>query len=432
MKKVIFDFILNSFDLITISGLLNKVLVVRSISRTTKNLILTFIVLCVVLLNNNFLNMNSIVVPNIILIVTVLFFYYDSLKKKFWWGLNVILIGIVSHGLSFVIIKICFPDLLFITKHSSYYYEMQVMLSEVIKFFIFLWIPFIYRVDDYRKRNTSKCLDVFLISLPIVTLIMLGSHCELILKSDERPNPFLSLISVMGVLSINIAMQWTLEKLNKAYGEMMEQELVNLNNAKKNNYYDNLEKSQKEIRVTRHNMKNELLTLQGLLKDQRNKEADAFIKEILSDIRNTVTQKYTPNYVLNYLLTEKISLATEKNVLVTIDCFLPEKFSLSNNVIANVFGNLLDNAIEACDKITEGEKSIDIKIKYHERQLYLEVSNSYNPKFLNSSLVTKKKDRRNHGFGLKSVRKIVKENSGIIDIRIEEHKFYVNIVLWDL
>lgn len=68
------------------------------------------------------------------------------------------------------------------------------------------------------------------------------------------------------------------------------------------------------------------MTLQGLLKDQRNKEADAFIKEILSDIGNTVTQKYTPNYVLNYLLTEKISLATEKNVLVTIDCFLPENF----------------------------------------------------------------------------------------------------------
>lgn len=64
---------------------------------------------------------------------------------------------------------------------------------------------------------------------------------------------------------------------------------------------------------------------------------------------------------------------------------------MSNNVIANVFGNLLDNAIEACDKIIEGEKSIDIKIKYHERQLYLEVSNSYNPKFLNSSLVTKKR-----------------------------------------
>lgn len=62
---------------------------------------------------------------------------------------------------------------------------------------------------------------------------MLGSHCELILKSGERPNPILSLISVMGVLSINIAMQWTHEKLNKAYGEMMEQELVNLNNAKK-------------------------------------------------------------------------------------------------------------------------------------------------------------------------------------------------------
>uniref|UniRef100_UPI00406D2A13 GHKL domain-containing protein n=1 Tax=Paenibacillus sp. FSL H7-0442 TaxID=2921435 RepID=UPI00406D2A13 len=38
---------------------------------------------------------------------------------------------------------------------------------------------------------------------------------------------------------------------------------------------------------------------------------------------------------------------------------------------SKIFGNLLDNAIETCDKIFEGEKTIDIKIKYHQKQNFV-------------------------------------------------------------
>ncbi|MGW9531216.1 ATP-binding protein [Paenibacillus terrae] len=100
--------------------------------------------------------------------------------------------------------------------------------------------------------------------------------------------------------------------------------------------------------------------------------------------------------------------------------------------MAVVFGNLLDNAIEGCEKVTEGKKTMDIKIKYHEKQLYIEISNTFNPVFVNSNFITHKKNRENHGFGLKSVKQIVKENSGILDIRTVADRFCVNIILWDL
>ncbi|WP_253806630.1 sensor histidine kinase [Paenibacillus polymyxa] len=179
-------------------------------------------------------------------------------------------------------------------------------------------------------------------------------------------------------------------------------------------------------------MRNELLTLKGLLKENNVEATEGVIEEILSDIKSTETQKYTPNNVLNYVLTEKINLATEKNITVSIDSFLPEKFSLNNNIIAVVFGNLLDNAIEGCDKITEGTKTIDIKIKFHEKRLYIEISNTFNPVFVNSNFKSNKKNRKNHGFGLKSVKQIVKENSGILDIRTVKDRFCVHIILWDL
>ncbi|MGW8959355.1 ATP-binding protein [Paenibacillus sp. NPDC055715] len=313
----------------------------------------------------------------------------------------------------------------------SYYYETGAILSGISKFFFFLWIPLLFKIDVYQRGTTPHYLYVFLLVVPIITLGLLCNRFDLILRSDRIPIEWLSVIFMIGILLINIIVLIIYEQLSQMYGEMMEQELLSFNFKTKNNHYDNLEKSQKEIRKIRHNMKNELLILKGLLKENNREAAEEYIEEILSDIKCTETQKYTPNNVLNYVLTEKINLATEKNILVNVDSFLPEKFSLNNKIIAVVFGNLLDNAVEGCDKISEGEKTIDIKIKYHERQLYIEISNTFNPGFINSNFISNKKNRRNHGFGLKSVKQIVKENSGILDIRTVEDRFYVNIILWD-
>ncbi|GBK62736.1 ATP-binding protein [Paenibacillus macerans] len=216
---------------------------------------------------------------------------------------------------------------------------------------------------------------------------------------------------------------------NHIYKELLDQQSLNCATKSAMRYYDYLDKSQNDIRKIKHDMRNTLLTLQGLLIDRRLDEAEKVTAEILAEIKNTETQKYTPDNVLNYLLSEKIRLAAAKNIKVSVHCLLPEAISLNNKIISVIFGNLLDNAIEACDKVTEGEKEINLNIKYCQAQLYIEISNSFNPKVTGRRLATNKLNRREHGFGLKSIKQIVQRNSGILDIKTNENKFYVSILL---
>ncbi|NQX48488.1 GHKL domain-containing protein [Paenibacillus tritici] len=283
-----------------------------------------------------------------------------------------------------------------------------------------------------KKKYMPGYLKKLLISISVTTIFIFCIHIDLLLEIDGCLQLSRCLLSVGGIVLINIAVLHTYDQICNVYRRLIHQEIVNLKIKTGNHYYDHLENSHNEIRKLNHNMKNELLTVLGLLKAHKNGEAERMLENSLSAIKSTEIQKYTPNHVLNYLLTEKIKEATESNVSVCVHCLIPEHFSLNNDVIAIIFGNLLDNAIEACEKITDAEKKIDINIKYHQHQLYIQISNNMNPDIFDYRLQSTKKDGKSHGFGLESVKQIVNEYSGIFKIRTEGNRFYVNIILWDM
>lgn len=283
-----------------------------------------------------------------------------------------------------------------------------------------------------KKKNIPGYLKGLLISISVTTVFIFCIHIDLFLKIEGCIQLSRCVLSVGGIFLINIVILYVYNQICEIYKRLINQEIVNLKIKTGNHYYDNLEKSQNEIRKINHNMKNELLTVLGLLKAHKNVEAELMLEDTLSAIKSTEIQKYTPNNVLNYLLTEKIRAADESNICVNVHSLIPDHFSLNNDVIAIIFGNLLDNAIEACEKITEAEKMIDINIKYHQKQLYIEISNDINLKSFNNSLKSTKKNGKNHGFGLESVKQIVNGYSGIFNTRTEKNRFFVNVILWDM
>ncbi|MGW9531199.1 sensor histidine kinase [Paenibacillus terrae] len=314
MERTMFDFILDSFDIFIISRFLNKVLFVKKGFPTEKILLIALIGLTTV--SMFYLETIFNIMLDVALVCAILCIYpKNHITTKLCWGTVVIVIEILSEGVSCAIVNVCFPNVLLTSDNVSYYYETGALLSGISKFFFFLWVPLLFKIDVYQRETTPHYLYVCLLAVPIITLCLLCGHFDLILRSGKYPSEWLNVISMIGVLSINIIMLIIYEQLSQMYSEMIEQELLNFNLRTENNHYDNLEKSQKEIRKIRHNMKNKLLTLKGLLKENGREAAEGFIEEILSDIKCTETQKYTPNNVLNYVLTEKINLATEKNIV---------------------------------------------------------------------------------------------------------------------
>lgn len=161
---------------------------------------------------------------------------------------------------------------------------------------------------------------------------------------------------------------------------------------------------------------------------------ESFPKEELYEMKKIVDNYdsifKTPNSALNVVLTEKNIICKKNNI--TFSCIADgvKLLFMSETDIYTLFGNMIDNAIEAVCKLKEGERSIGLSICNKGRFLLINIYNGYNQelRFENKLPLTTKKDIQNHGYGLKSISNIVKKYNGEIRIKTNNNIFEINII----
>ena len=97
----------------------------------------------------------------------------------------------------------------------------------------------------------------------------------------------------------------------------------------------------------------------------------------------------------------------------------------------SLFGNILDNAIEAVDNVKDEEKRVlDIKISKKNCFVMIREENYYSGKinFFEGIPQTNKKDKNAHGYGIKSIQSIVNKYKGNLDFRTQEDRFIIDII----
>lgn len=115
-----------------------------------------------------------------------------------------------------------------------------------------------------------------------------------------------------------------------------------------------------------------------------------------------------------------------------LDVDIPEKLNIQPFDLNIILGNLLDNAIEAVSKL-ERNKVIKASIKLDRNILYINISNPFDGNIIykKSNLKTTHKDKENHGFGLKSVKKAISKYNGIMNVYHTDSIFNVDVLLYN-
>ena len=110
---------------------------------------------------------------------------------------------------------------------------------------------------------------------------------------------------------------------------------------------------------------------------------------------------------------------------------IPKKMQLDHGDIGVLYGNLVDNAVEACSKVSEEQRFVKIENKYQSGILLLVITNSKTGK-KNKSLKTTKKDNIRHGHGVQSVRKVVEKYNGTVSFTDKGDIFEVSAMLYGI
>lgn len=182
-----------------------------------------------------------------------------------------------------------------------------------------------------------------------------------------------------------------------------------------------------------HDMKNHMYTFRDIVNRGSMDEASGYIEEILGELRKSGNLIQTHHVMLDLILNRKIQEAQEAGISVHCEYDDMSGLELTTMELCALFANLLDNAIEANERCPEGiERRLDVECRRRERMLIVTIRNRMTAKAAGkgiSILERTEKEKAGHGYGMKSIRKVVDSHGGSIKADIKGDLFQIRVSL---
>ena len=179
-------------------------------------------------------------------------------------------------------------------------------------------------------------------------------------------------------------------------------------------YSQNLASGDNKLREFRHDYKNHLIVMNSYLDNGRTEEAREYLEGLNESISEPLRRISTGNFVVDAVINNKSHYSQSKDIAITFSGNVPD-VGVSPQDMCLIFSNLIDNAIEACEKLSS-EKTIDIEVGIRQSFFVLSISNACasTPIKRNGSIRTTKKDKLLHGIGLQNVSVTAEKYGGVL------------------
>ena len=196
-------------------------------------------------------------------------------------------------------------------------------------------------------------------------------------------------------------------------------------------HLDEILLKQEELRRVRHDMNNQLVAIQGYFHEGDIAGGEAYVTSLLQNLQTPSSRIRTGNSALDAILSTKKALAESKGITVDMEVQISDQLPLEPVDVCVIFGNALDNAIEACDRITQGEKKINLVLVQREGKLLCHLTNTAPINSSKDFSITSKSDKKNHGFGLVNLRESLEKYDCEPTITYKDGQFSLKFVVYE-
>ncbi len=363
----------------------------------------------------------------IIYLVCILGFFYKGTL------LEHLLISIIASSLLAIIDVSVFT---FMSKILGVEYRELVMKSSISRFWVVLVTKTVYLIFASIivsiKRKYALMLhriELFMISSTLsVSCLLISIVRNIIYNTKEHYNAFF--IILLCVLLLNIGQYYTMIYISRKNLKEKSISLMQKQIEMQEDSIRNLEVKYDETAKIRHDIKSHISCALKLAEQGDNKELINFLSELSEDkINKIVSYVKTERKILGAVINSKLGIAERKGF--DMQCVILNEMNNIKDIDAGILlANLLDNAIEACEK-NDGHSEIMLKMWSDAGYYCIEISNTVEIDVLaeNPNLFTRKRNKELHGVGIKSVKDIVEKYNGMINFKQKANTFYVYVSL---
>ena len=191
-------------------------------------------------------------------------------------------------------------------------------------------------------------------------------------------------------------------------------------------YYQGLRREQDQVRTLRHDLRNHLTALQGLLARGQTDQAAGYLEQIAGSPWAQGNQQFCENETANVVLSSKVEAARRLGLQTEFQAALPRDLPIADPDLCALLGNAIDNAMEAAQKAAN--KKVRLRCRTDKGLFMLQVENALTGDE-RPDLSTTKKDKAAHGFGLAGMREIAARYGGSLEAGPREGRFELVVCL---
>lgn len=265
-----------------------------------------------------------------------------------------------------------------------------------------------------REMILLSLFPVFAAVILYCVTVMSGGVYQMVASIAVVAIIILSMV-LFNSLSYNFEEKWKQENLQREV-EAYRREL------------ETIQSSDRNLQNFRHDLRHHLIELEGMARQGENDNISAYLQEMRTRFADGKRAVCTGEHEIDGLVNYLIEGAKGRQINVVTDVKLPEDLKLSQYRLNIIVGNLLENAIEAAAKSTE--KKVFFSMHYSGGMLYLQIKNTYEGTIcIRNGTVVGKSKTQGHGIGLRSVRDLVDEQKGKMEISVDGNLFIAEVML---
>lgn len=297
-----------------------------------------------------------------------------------------------------------------------------------------IWL-FYYFVGKRMNRNVFR-LPIkinMIISVILFIFNLVYSYFIFVLSEIlelKQSSLGIALIETSGIVIV-ILMFVFVYILNTQREFKIEKEILENFNKQQKKHFDIMMEKENKTREFRHDIIAVLLQIRNYSDKQNYNALNSYVDDVLGEISDISRFDYNVgndvvNVILNYYL-----VPFKDKCKIEVIGFVDEIDNISEKNLCILISNLISNAIEAVEVIAEEERYIRFEIKKGKINTYIIVKNTFDKDSLDingSKISTSKKDKINHGFGLKKIKNIVDEENGQLSIDYKGDIFCTEIM----
>lgn len=348
---------------------------------------------------SNYISIYDLFLTSIIIIVNVLISYIfveNDIREIFLYVCTETLVSALSNVFAVII------------------FENRMALIISSKSFYIIMALFIIYLLRKRKIVYNTKIYMFLSLIMIMLQFIISNFIQLYLFFlNDYQELKLTLIFLILIILLVLFMLIYISDLYQTKQEYEKLKYIKESDEIIKNLYN-------EVKIAKHDMKHVYEMLGYYIKNHEYTKLSKFIDDKQENINKVPVLIQTDNEIVNMILNNKIMKAYSHNLNVEFEVSLKKEIFINDCDINDLLSNALDNAIDY--NIENG--NIQIKIIQEEAYIYISIKNSTE----NKEMLTKK-NITDHGFGIKSIKRICNKYNGVMETSLKNTEFTLQITL---